>query len=110
MQNFYKRLAKYFGSSIVSLMELCAALVENPHKRMERISNLLKTSGEKLKKTVQEKEEELKKFKKRIQIILSEHEKVRRKLLKLEDMKAEEVAEFKANVQKTFANFKNVVQ
>ena len=85
-------------------------IVENPRKRFDKLCKKIQAGEDKIRKIIQSKEEEGKKFKKRIQIVLDEHESTKKSFKQLSKMNNEKVSNFKINVQKSFAHFKSVVQ
>ena len=59
------------------------------------MSNIFLANHDKLKNVLQAKEEEVKKFKKRIQAILEEHKSARKEIKNMQKMTNSKVTEFK---------------
>ena len=59
------------------------------------MSNIFLANHDKLKNVLQAKEEEVKKFKKRIQAILDEHKSARKEIKNMQKMTNSKVTEFK---------------
>ena len=110
MFHFKTKLKEYFGSDLLELSELCLIVAEAPKKRYEKIGKIFKANLEKLKKIIHSKDDELKKFKKRITLILSEHDTARQVIVSPGKMSLASVNDFKSSVQKSFSNFKHVVE
>ena len=109
-KNSNKRVGKYFGANILAIVELCEMIIENPRKRFEKLSKAIQANEEQIRKIIQSKQEEGKKFKKRIQIVLDEHEDTKKAFKRQSKMSNEKVSNFKLNVQKSFMHFKSIVQ
>jgi hypothetical protein len=52
---------------------MCFIIIDVPRRRFEKIGKTLQSHDDKMKRILQKKEEEFKKFKKRVSQILGEH-------------------------------------
>lgn len=73
IENFKKMIGKYFGEDILSIAELCFFIVENPRRRFEKMGKIFQKYLDKLSKIIELKEDFTQTFKKRMEMVLSEH-------------------------------------
>lgn len=82
--------------------ELCLAIVERQKKSLERVGRSTEDSLEKLKRLMENKQENIKLFEKRTRLILEEHQQLKEKTYIGSTVDSEQLRAFKDSIAQSF--------
>lgn len=106
IDSFKKRFRKYFGPNFMEAQELCLAIVERQKKSLERVGRSTEDSQEKLKRLMENKQENIKLFEKRTRLILEEHQQLKEKTYSGSTVDSEQLRAFKDSIAQSFQELK----
>jgi len=87
----------------LNVTDLCFIVLDVPRMRFEKIGKFIQSYYEKMQKCLSKKEEELKRFKKRVNQVFEDHHNAAKGV----QNNLVSVNEFKGTIEKTFSLFRN---